>query len=304
MVTINKQTYATLALVAAGVLGGLVPIAVKIVLREISPLTYLFLRLSIMILILIPLAWNSMPTIRQYWKHIIILGVFWISNFLLFIFGVKSTTALASQLLTSGVPIYVLLENSFVNKEKLSIWQIFGIIIGLVGSFFLISKGNSIQSGYGTINGNLLIFLSAICSSLYLIGTKKFIHGHSPVALTASTAVVGWVITGILMLSFEGLNGFTILPTVTTEAWLALLFMGIITGVVMWFLINFGLKFGSAIVAGGMTYINILTAGIFGVIILGESITNRSVVGGTLLLLGIFLSIFTPLFTRNKIRKS
>lgn len=302
MVTINKQTYATLALVAAGVLGGLVPIAVKIVLREIPPLTYLFLRLSIMILILIPLAWNSMKTIRQYWKHIIILGVFWISNFLLFIFGVKSTTALASQLLTSGVPIYVLLENSFVNKEKLSVWQILGIIIGLVGSIFLIAKSNSIQSGYGTINGNLLIFFSAICSSLYLIGTKKFIHGHSPIALTASTAVVGWIITGILMLSFEGLNGFAILPTVTVEAWAALLFMGVITGVFMWFLINFGLKFGSAIVAGGMTYINILIAGIFGVIIFGEAITSRTIIGGTLLLLGIFLSIFTPLFSGSKSR--
>ncbi|MDP1721883.1 MAG: DMT family transporter [Candidatus Gottesmanbacteria bacterium] len=160
------------------------------------------------------------------------------------------------------------------------------------------------QSGYGTINGNLLIFLSAFCSSLYLIGTKKFIHGHSPVALTASTAIVGWIITGILMVSFEGLKGFTVLPNVSMVAWVALLFMGIITGVVMWFLINFGLKFGSAIVAGGMTYINILTAGIFGVIILGESITYLSIIGGTLLLIGIFLSIFTPLFAHNKLVNS
>lgn len=30
MVTLNKKTYATLALVAAGILGGLVPIAVKL----------------------------------------------------------------------------------------------------------------------------------------------------------------------------------------------------------------------------------------------------------------------------------
>ncbi|MDO8451449.1 MAG: hypothetical protein Q7S76_01105, partial [bacterium] len=45
----NKRVLATLALLVAGFLGGLTPVATKIVLRELSPLEVLFWRLSIML---------------------------------------------------------------------------------------------------------------------------------------------------------------------------------------------------------------------------------------------------------------
>jgi len=295
----KRRLYATTALIIAGILGGLVPIAVKIILKEIPNFTYLFLRLTIMITILIPLSWKHISEIRRYWKYIAVLGVLWISNFILFIFGVRTTTALVSQLLTAGVPIYVLLENTFMNKEKLSKWQIIGIIIGLLGAFFIITKGSTVQS-YGSIHGNTLIFLSAICSSLYLIGTKKCIKGQSPLAITASTAFVGWLVTAVLMFVFEGLRGFSVLPSVSTGVWMAVLFMGIVTGVIMWFLINIGLKYGSVIVASSMTYINILTAGVAGVFMLGEAITSHSIIGGAFLIVGIFLSTITPLLRKTK----
>jgi drug/metabolite transporter (DMT)-like permease len=296
----QRKTYATIALIIAGIFGGLVPIAVKIVLKEVPPLTYLFLRLTIMICILLPLSLKVIKSLHQYWKYICLLGIFWIANFMLFIFGVRFTTALMSQLLTSGVPIFVLIENSFVNKEKLSPWQYLGIFLGLTGAIFLILRNTSLSSGYGLISGNLLVFLSAISSSLYLIGTRKFIRNQSPLALTSATVFIGWIITGISMLLLEGISGFSVLPHITTNAWTALLFMGLICGVLMWFLINWGLKYASAIVASGMTYINILTAGIFGVIILGESVNQNTIFGGIFIIIGIFLSSITPLLLKGQ----
>jgi drug/metabolite transporter (DMT)-like permease len=102
------------------------------------------------------------------------------------------------------------------------------------------------------------------------------------------------------MLLLEGISGFSVLPHITTNAWTALLFMGLICGVLMWFLINWGLKYASAIVASGMTYINILTAGIFGVIILGESVNQNTIFGGIFIIIGIFLSSITPLLLKGQ----
>jgi drug/metabolite transporter (DMT)-like permease len=49
-----------------------------------------------------------------------------------------------------------------------------------------------------------------------------------------------------------------------------------------------------------MTYINILTAGIFGVIILGESVNQNTIFGGIFIIIGIFLSSITPLLLKGQ----
>ena len=297
-----RQRYllATGALIVAGVLGGFVPIAIKIVLHELPQFTYLFLRLSIMMCFLVPLAWKNLRHIFPYWKIALPLGVLWIGYFLLFIAGLTSTTAFMSQVLSASAPLLVLMGNSYFNKERLQHTQIIGIIIGMIGAVFVIvSKTDSIQST-GTMYGNILIFLSSIGYAVYLMSTKRFIKDQSPLVITTSNMIIAWVITGLCMIWLEGTKGISLLSHISANAWMALLFMAIGAGVIMWSLINWGIKYGSTIAAGSMTYLNILIAGIFGALLLGEHVTQQSLIGGVLLIIGIyFSSIFPALNTKN-----
>ena len=231
----KKYILATLALIVAGVLGGFVPIAIKIVLHELPQFTYLFLRLTIMVFFLLPFSWKQMGNIFPYWKIALPLGILWIGYFLLFITGLPSTTA----------------------------------------------------------------FMSSIGYAVYLMGTKRFIKNQSPIVITTSNVIIAWVITGISMMILDGTNGIVMLSHISLNAWTALIFMGVGAGVIMWFLINWGLKYGSAIAAGSMTYLNILTAGVFGALLLGEKVTQQSLIGGALLIIGIFFSSLFPLINNN-----
>lgn len=299
MLADKKYLYATIALVVAGILGGFVPIAIKIVLHELPQFTYLFLRLSIMLCFLLPLVWKKLKAILPFWKVVLPLGVLWIGYFLLFIAGLSSTTAFMSQILSACVPLFVLAGNSLISRERLQRNQIIGILIGLLGAVIVIfGKTGSIQQ-IGTMYGNILIFLSSIGYAIYLMGTKRFLKNQSPLVITTSNVIIAWIITGICMLWLDGANGILLLSTISLNAWIALVFMGIGAGVVMWFLINWGIKYGSAIAASSTTYLNMLTAGIFGAILLGEKITQQSIIGSGLLIIGVFFSTILPALNKK-----
>ena len=104
----DNYTLAVFALIVANMIGGGAPLASKILLRELPPMTILFLRLTIMLVILMPL---SLTRFRHLWTHrkqLVLLGLFWVGNLSLFIIGIKFTTAIASSIIYLGVPILVL----------------------------------------------------------------------------------------------------------------------------------------------------------------------------------------------------
>ncbi len=297
----KKYLYATVAIVVAGILGGFIPIAIKVVLREFPQFTYLFLRLTIMLVFLLPFARKQLHEIYPYWKFAVPLGLLWIGYFLLFIAGLTSTTAFMSQVLSASAPLLVLMGNATINHERLNKYQIIGILIGMVGAVVvLLSKAGNFTS-IGTLYGNILIFLSSVGYAIYLMVAKRFMKNQLPLVLTTSNAIIAWVITGIGMIWIDGAKGIQALPSISWNAWIALLFMGIGAGVVMWSLMNWGIKHGSIIAAASITYLNILTAGIFGAILLGELVTKQSFIGGTLLIIGIFYSSIYPLISKKKI---
>ena len=118
----SKET-ATLALIAAGVIGGLMPIISKIILRELPPLTVLFLSVSIMLFVLLPIMRRDVPHIWLHKKNLLKFGFLWLTNIALFIIGVTITTAIASQVLYAGVPLLVFVMHYFVSREKIEISQ-------------------------------------------------------------------------------------------------------------------------------------------------------------------------------------
>ena len=298
----NKPLLATLALVGAGLLGGLAPIAAKIALRELPPFTVLFIRLLIMVAVLTPLVWKSLLHLRIHLKHLIFLSLFWIGNVALFIVGIKYTTAVSSQLLYASVPILVLLENSLIVKERITKTQGIGILLGICGAALFII-GPATGAGFGTWYGNAIIFMAGLSYSFYVIFSRRFTHHVTSVGLTSVAAAAGLVVTFLLMGFFEHFQGLPQLASVSATGWQALVFLGLIVGVIMWFLYNWGIKYGSAIAASSTVYVSTLTSGLAGAMFFGETITLRFIFGGILLLTGVFLTSTWPLVT-SKAKKA
>lgn len=291
----RKYLIATLTLLLAGIIGGLAPLGSKIALRELPPMTLLFVRVSIMLLALLPFTFSALKLFKREWKKALLLGVLWASNVTLFILGIQFTTTIASQLLYTAVPLFVLLGAALIGQEKLSWPKVVGIIFGLAGSLLLVVRPETNGMGFGSFSGNFIIFIATLSWSAYLLLSKKYANLFTPRVLTTASAGVGWLSAGVFMFSLEGAVPISSVPEASWQTGLALLFLGLVASVLMTYLYQFGIRNSSAVTAGSMTYVGPLVASITGPIFLGEIITSQLLSGGSLLFIGIFLSSIFPL---------
>lgn len=297
--TPDNQFVATLALIIAGVIGGLAALGSKVALRELPPLTVLFLRITIMVAVLVPLSRGRLTHLKEHAKSIGILGLFWVGNLILYIVGIKYTTAIASGIIYNAVPFLVLLEDFLINRARVKVAQTVGIIIGLLGSAVILMGSIGGDGGFGTLGGNVLLVLAITCYSFYLVFSKRVSLHVAPLVLTAGTAIVGWVVAGLAMLLLEGTTGLRYLWGVSANGWIAILYLGLLLGVLMYLLIQWGIKHGSPLVAASMGYIGTLVAGVSGILFLGEKVSPQLLAGGVFIVVGVYLVSIMPLLQRK-----
>ncbi len=296
----RSHLLATFALILSGVIGGFAAYFSKIILRELPPLTILFLRMSIMLVILLPLTYKYLPHLLKHWKQIFATGIFWIGNLILFIIGIQYTTAIASGIIYAGSPIVVLIEDHLLNQAKVDSRQIIGIFLALFGVVIVVIDSNTSGIGFGSVAGIILLLLAKMSYSTYLVISKRYSQHISPLGLTTGAAICGWVISGIVMGMYEGTSGLVKVPFLSVSAWIALLFIGILLGVVMYFLVQWGIKRASPLVAASMIYVTTFISALSGVWILGEKLTFFLFLGGIFMLSGVyFISIWPILATRR-----
>jgi drug/metabolite transporter (DMT)-like permease len=91
-------------------------------------------------------------------------------------------------------PIIVLILSAIIMKEKMIKRKIFGILLGLFGTGFLILYGKSIGNASNALLGNLLVFINAVSYAFYLILVKKLMDKYN------AFTFVKWIYTfGLLM---------------------------------------------------------------------------------------------------------
>lgn len=224
-----------------------------------------------------------------------LLSILWIGNLIFFIIGIKYTTVIMSALLYATTPILVALGNYLFHRTKVTKQQAVGVFIGFIGAVAIITHSFSPGQGLGTFMGNILVATGVISYALFLLYSKHLSFHISPMGLTASIASIGWVITGFIMIVMEGFGGLERLPMLSIHAWIALLFVGTGLGVVMYFLNQWGIKHASALSASMSLYIGTLTAVATGIFFLSETLTPSIIIGGVLLLFGVYISTILPL---------
>lgn len=294
----NSKAFGSLALIASGIIGGIAPIVSKFALLELPPITVLFIRIFIMLLVLFPFVLLNPIKFKANFKKLTLLGILWFINVILFILAIKNTSAFTSQILYAMVPIFILLENQFISKTKLPKAQIMGIFLGFLGVLLIIWQSFSNQSSYDTPLGSILIFIASIAWSLYLLLSQRLRIHISPEGLTFISALVALILTLPLMLTVEP-NGLQNIFNLSLQSYISLLILGLLVGVVMVFLINFGIRYGSALIASSNVYIATLVSAYLGFLFFKEGLTFLVILGGIFIILSIFFTAIYPLLKRR-----
>ncbi len=124
-------------------------------------------------------------------------------NMLTFFKGLSLTSPISAAVIMVSTPMIVLTLSAIIMKERMQKRKVFGIILGLIGTAFLILYGKSIGNATNAGLGNFLVLVNAISYGFYLIVVKKLMDKYN------AFTFVKWIyLFGFLMVLPFGWNEF------------------------------------------------------------------------------------------------
>ncbi len=243
-----------------------------------------FYRLFIAAIAIIPLwAYRGMriPSNRDLW---LILGgaVFFSFDLFLWNTAILLTSAASATLLANNAPIWVGLISLVVFKERLPRKFWFGLLIAILGLNVLI--GFEAWQTMTFNRGDMLSLIAGFFYALYLLFTFD-----SRKRVDTVTFMTFSVVFMMIMLFFTNLFLGNPFGGFSSKTWIALLGLGLIAHFGGWISINYALgHLVGANVSVTLLSQTIITA-LLALFILGENLSINQIVGGLLVLCGIYI---------------
>lgn len=280
---------------AAVIFWGFSFIATKVALKEVHPFTLLTLRYAIGVLLLLSFQLSKDKTFFKIfscrdWVYIFILAAVGVSGLgLLQAYGLLYTTAINTGWIIAINPILITLSARLFLGETITIRKMLGIVSGFCGVFLIISKGIFSLSLFGFVStfGDLLVLASALAWTGFTIGGKGFISRFPSLATVTTIMLSGCLIVlPMSLLKGEWNNLFHLSLT----AWTGIFFLGVFCsglGYLFWYS---ALKKRDSGVVGMYLYLEPFATLIGACLLLHEEIRWITLVGGGLILCGVFLA--------------
>ncbi len=207
-------------------------------------------------------------------------------NQMLFLKGLSLTYSIHAVLLMLTTPILITIIAAWILKEKLNIYKIAGLSLGVGGAAVLITSKQSSGTGENVLLGDLLVLINAISYTIYFILVKPLMLKYNPVQ------VIRLVFTyGLLMVLPFGWNEFISIDW-NCFGTIEYICIGLITicGTFLAYLFNvYGIKILGASVSGAYIYIQPVFATVIAMVFLKEQLEAYKILAAALIFAGVFL---------------
>jgi drug/metabolite transporter (DMT)-like permease len=264
---------------------------VKYALNDFYPLSFTIVRFSLAALFLacvMILTGESLRIERKDIIPLIKLGLIGITLYnILFMYGLKHTSATNSALLISLSPLFAAMIQGISKKERIIFRSGLGILISTVGVFLIIQgKPGGISFSRHDLAGDLLTICASVFWALYTIKSKPLLQEYSAVKVTAYSMATGSLL--LLPVSLRELVRQS-WSGVSVQAWAAFGFSTFVSGGIAFSLWYQGVQRLGVTRTVVYHYFVPFIAVIFASLFLGELISIVQIVGGTAVLAGIAL---------------
>ncbi|CAM3904361.1 DMT family transporter [Flavobacterium sinopsychrotolerans] len=221
------------------------------------------------------------------WKYIALTSLF--GTFIpAYLFAIAQTEidSSVSSILNSLTPLNTLILGALVFGLQFKRNQIFGILIGLIGSALLILNG-AIHHPEQNYYYAILVLIASICYAVNVNLIKKYLHDLSPLSITTGNFLVLFF-PAFIILFFSGF--FEVMHDVKVqESILFIMILGVVgTGIanILFFKL---IQMSSPVFATSVTYLIPVVAFCWGLLD-NEMLTPVQFFGAFIVLIGVYLS--------------
>lgn len=262
----------------------------RIAARELGPVPTAALRVAIASLFLWPILQvrGHGPLLRQHWKPVFFVGVLNSAlPFALYSFAVLHISTGLSGILNATVPLFGAIVAWLWLGDRPGLSRSVGLGLGFAGVALLVggeSALNAQGAGMAPLWAVLACLAATVCYALSASFTKKHILRLPPLVTATGSQMGATLALALPALWWQPEH----LPSV--QAWGALLMLGVVCTGVAYILYFKLIENKGPAKALTVTFLVPLFALVYGVLLLGESITLWMLMCGAVVLLGTALS--------------
>lgn len=267
-------------------------IATKVALQDALPVTVVWMRFAVGVLMLglvvVARKQMSLPTLKEagYFALLGFIGISfhqWLQST-----GLVTAQASTTAWIVSTIPVFTALLGVIFLKEKLSLLQIGGIALSTAGVLLVVSKGDwsSLFSGRFGTPGDFLILISAPNWAIYTVLSRPALKKRPATWVMFYVMLFGWLFSSaqfIVQKGYQDMGHFS-LNGLTALAFLGLFASGL--AYIAWY---DALQAIPASQVGTFLYIEPLVAVLVAAIVLKEPLLAGSIVGGGIILAGVWM---------------
>lgn len=290
--THKHRLTAYLELTLAVIFWGASFIATKVALRDASPVTVVWVRFAMGVVILggvaaarRQLAWPSARDMLLF----ALLGFIGIT----FHQWLQSTALLTSQASTTAwivaaTPVFMAILGSLALGERLGWVKAAGIALAGLGVLLVVSEGDFQALAIGRFGapGDILVLISALNWAVFSVLSRRGLQRHPATRMMFCVMTTGWLFTS---LQFFGWGQLEEIARFTPAGWLGVGFLGVFCSGLAYIFWYDGLQALPSAQAGAFLYLEPLVAVVVAALVLAEPLVAASLIGGAIILVGVWL---------------
>lgn len=267
-------------------------VAGKEALRGFDALALAQLRMAgaAILYIVLYLAWRGRPKLRlskREWGMLSLMALTGITlNQVCFIGGLARTSVTHTGLIQAIGPVIVLLLSASMGMEALTHRKLLGMTISFVGVALLLIERPEQGSGANWL-GDIIVIAAGVFFAYYTILLKKYAHRFDPLTSNALVFALGALFLFPFCAHSIVRTRWSLIPP---HAWWGLAYMVLFGSFVAYLIYAFALESLSASNVAAFAYLQPLMAALMGIWLLGEKVSLSAVIGGALILVGVYFT--------------
>ena len=256
---------------------------IKGILDQIMPFTFLAYRFFWAAFILCLIFWKRLKNIDKIiLRKGFLVGIFLFLGYTFQTVGLKYTTATKAGFITGLSVVLVPIISHFFIREKISKNSIIGVILAVIGLWFLNYNGSFIFNF-----GDFLVLLCAISFAMHIISVGLYARKVDYVLLVIVQLTTVFVLSFLMALFFERPGIHLYYPS---GVWWSIILTGIFATALAFYMQNKFQRYSTATKTAITFSGEPIFGAIFAYLLLGEKVGLIAWIGGLLIIFGMIIS--------------